>query len=89
MKIREMIEKTNGRIFVVTFEKRTTGEMRKMVCRTKVTNGNPPYNFRERNLIPVIDMQAAKRGERAWRSIPVDNVINFKCGNMKYESTID
>jgi hypothetical protein len=53
-------------IFSVTFVKRTTGELRKMVCRRGVkkylAGGELKYNAHENTLLPVYDLQ--KEGYR-------------------------
>lgn len=58
-------------IFHVKFVKRTTGELRKMLCRTGVkkgtVGGSMGYDPREHGLLPVYDMEA-----QGFRSIPID-----------------
>ncbi len=75
-----LIDDTRGKIFVVDFRKRTKRhEIRRMVCRTGVhkhLHGGPPaYDPRDHGLVWVYDLQA-----KGYRSIPVDNVVMFKCG---------
>ncbi|RKY30132.1 MAG: hypothetical protein DRP74_07595 [Candidatus Omnitrophota bacterium] len=69
----EILRKTHGKFFGVKFTKRTTGEARDMVARTGVVKhlkgGKRAYNFDEKNLLPVFDMQ-----KYAYRCIPLDGV---------------
>jgi len=62
-----------GHIFSVLFVKRTTGELREMVCRQGVkkhlAGGEAAYNFNEKGLLPVFDMQ-----KKGYRSIPNDGI---------------
>jgi hypothetical protein len=55
---------TDGAIFSVTFVKRTTGELRKMVARRGVkkylAGGELGYVARDKALLPVFDMQKSE-----------------------------
>ena len=68
---------SDGKIFSVTFIKRTTGLVRKMVCRVGVYNhlsgGEPAYDAGENNLITVFDMQ-----KKAYRSISVESILEMR-----------
>lgn len=82
--IEQFVERTqDGRIFAVCFTKRTTGERREMVCRTNVTKGTTgagaKYDFAEKNLLPVYDMQ--KQGHR---TVNLDDLIWLKAGGKTY-----
>ena len=74
---------TGGKIFRVTFIKRTTGEKRVMVCRRKVTKGvtgeGQPYNPTEKGLITVFDMQ-----KNAFRNISVEGIEEIKIKETVY-----
>jgi hypothetical protein len=63
----------DGQIFSVEFTKRTTGEIRRMVCRLGVkkhlTGGGAAYDAKARNLLTVFDMEKG-----GYRSIPVEAV---------------
>jgi hypothetical protein len=65
-----------GEFFTVAFIKRTTGEERVMNCRTGVKKhlkgGSAAYNFKEKNLLSVYDVQA-----EGYRCIPVDAVTRL------------
>ena len=73
----DWVGQQEGRIFSLAFVKRTTGEVREMVCRRGVTahlkGGPAAYNAAEKNLITVYDMQ-----KNGYRSIPVENVLRVK-----------
>lgn len=76
MKIEEVekfVKETNGKIFSIKFIKRTTKELRSMVCRTGVKKhlkgGEPAYDPKEKDLIVVYDMQS-----KGYRSIPKEGI---------------
>lgn len=73
--ISEIIRKTKGKFFRVTFVK-ADGSIRNMVCRLGVKigvngNGKPYDDFQVR----VFDIQ-----KHAWRSFKLDRLIEIKCG---------
>jgi len=65
-----------GKFFSCTFIKRTTGERRKGVFRIGVKKhlhgGDPVYDFKEKDLLPVWDVQ-----KEAYRTIPVESIIEI------------
>lgn len=69
----KLIRTTKGLIFSVSFVKRTTGEVRDMVCRQgvkKYLKGGPAaYNFSSKGLISVFDMQKVQ-----YRCIPIEGL---------------
>lgn len=71
------IKATKGGFFRVMFIKRTTGELRDMICRTGVTKhlrgGEPAYNFAEKNLLSVYDME-----REGYRCIPLDAILAIR-----------
>jgi len=71
-----VLRNSNGKIMNVLFVKRTTGELREMVCRTGVTKhlkgGQAAYDFDAKKLISVYDMQAEVG--KGYRSIPLDAI---------------
>lgn len=79
----ELIKNTDGKIFTVTFVKRTTGEIRVMNCRLGVTKhlkgGTQSYDPSEYDLLTVFDMQ-----KKAYRSISLDTIISVKISNTSY-----
>jgi hypothetical protein len=78
-----LLTSTKGRIFSVTFIKRTTGETRTMVARTGVTahlkGGDAAYSFSANALLSVYDLQA-----KGYRSIPLDAIVSLKEGGELY-----
>lgn len=75
---------SDGQIFSVVFVKRTTGEIREMVCRIGVTShlrgGVKKFNDKEKNLLTVFDVQ-----KNGYRSIPLENIIRVKIKGVVYE----
>ena len=72
-----------GRIFGVTFTKRTTGETRKMQARLGVTKhlagGELAYDPAKLKLLPVFDMV-----KEAYRQIPLDAISELALDGAKY-----
>lgn len=68
-----IIEGSGGKFFSVEFTKRTTGELRKMVCRTGVRShlkgGELGYDPVEKRLITVFDT-----AKNQYRSIPLEGI---------------
>ena len=82
---RKLIEnEDSGKFFTVTFVKRTTGEMRKMNCRTGVRknllNDELRFNPAERGLKNVYDMR-----KRNYRFISLENIKKIKMNKREYE----
>ena len=80
--LKNMIRSTNGKIFRVNFIKKD-GTARKMVCRIKVkknVNGNGHRIGLASAVIRVFDMQ-----KLAYRSIPLDRVINMLIAKQEYQ----
>ena len=88
--VKKLIAENKDKIFSVVFKKRTTGEMRVMNCRRFVkrdlAGGKQSYNFTEKNLLPVFDMNAFnRRGKKgSYRCIPLENIINVKVSGKSY-----
>ena len=78
-----LIEKSNGKMFSVEFVKRTTGEHRKMVARLGVkkhlAGGDAAYNFSERGLVSVYDVQ-----KKGYRTIPTESISTLTIGGSTY-----
>lgn len=74
----------DGHIFSVEFIKRTTGELRHMVCRIGVKShlkgGTKKFSDTEKQLLTVFDVQ-----KNAYRSIPLDQIIRVKVNGQTYE----
>lgn len=83
----EMIRKLeDGHFFSVTFVKRTTGELRTMNCRQRVTKhlkgGEAAYSFSEKGLVSVYDLQ-----NNGYRSFPIDSLMELRAGGVTYSVT--
>jgi hypothetical protein len=80
------IQETHGKFFSVIFKKRTTGEIRNMLARTgvksKLKGGEAAYNFTEKSLIAVFDVQ---KGD--YRSIPIEGIQKIKIDGTWNEVT--
>lgn len=85
MKVRELIDDTHGKFFVVRFIKRTNGELRQMVARIgvhkDVTGRGMSYDPDKKNLRVIRDMH-----KKDYRMIPLDGVVYFKCGDTMVTS---
>ena len=83
--VKKMLQDNNktGNIYSVSFQKRTDGSVRKMICRGKVfkglRGGTLKFNPLERDLVQVYDMR-----KKGYRLIPCENVISIKAKG-KYE----
>jgi hypothetical protein len=80
---KDIIKKTKGKFFTVTFVKRTDGTTRVMNARLGVRaylkGGTLPYDPEAKGLIPVFDMQ-----KKAYRMVTVDGITKLKIGNQEY-----
>jgi hypothetical protein len=67
----------DGRFFTVVFTKRTTGEVRVMNCRQRVTKhlrgGDAAYSFSAHSLCSTYDMV-----EKGYRCFPLDGLIEIR-----------
>ena len=81
-------QKGEGVFFGVEFIKRTSGELRKMVCRGGVQKhlkgGVLQYNPQEKNLIGVWDSTVEDR-TKAYRMIAVEGIKTLNAGGVEYE----
>ena len=81
-------QKTNGVFFSVEFIKRTSGELRKMVCRGGVqkhlVGGTLKYNPKEKNLIGVWDSMV-ENPKKAYRMIAVEGIKVIKASGREYK----
>ena len=77
------IKESEGKIFSVVFEKRTTGEFRKLVGRLGVrkdVNGNGlRYDPVSKQLMTVYDMQ-----NQGWRMINIDGLTQLQTKGESY-----
>jgi len=80
MDIREAVKATNGKFFAVDFVKKN-GELRHMVCRTKVTKHLRGGNKTTPDTaITVFDV-----GVKEYRCFYPETVKKFKCGDLVLE----
>lgn len=79
----EKIKNSKGKIFSVVFKKRGDGSMRKMVCRTGVRKhlrgGDARYNFSEKGLISVFDIQ-----KKDYRTISTESIVEVKIDKQTF-----
>ena len=84
-KVLKVLQDNNktGNIYSVSFQKRTDGSIRKMICRGKVVKGlrggTLKFNPLERDLVQVYDMR-----KKGYILVPCENVISIKAKG-KYE----
>ena len=82
--LRDILLKSDGRIFRVSFIKRTTGELRKLVGRVKVhknlTGKGMSYNPKDYNLLTVFDFQ---KGE--YRSVNLEGLVEVVSQDTIYK----
>lgn len=81
----QMIKETDGQqFFSVTFVKRTTGEVREMLCRKGVTKalkgGTLAYDPTKKNLVGVFDVQAD-----GYRMISLESIKAVKMNGNVFE----
>jgi hypothetical protein len=74
---------TNGRVFSVTFIKRSAGKEKTIRARVGVKTGlngsGMRYNTRNKKLIVVFDMKT-----RMYKSIPIDGIEAVACRGRRY-----
>jgi hypothetical protein len=79
----DAIRNSKGKIFSVIFIKRTDKSLRKMVCRTGVKKhlkgGKSPYNFSDKDLISVFDVQ-----KKDYRTIDINSLVEVKINKEVY-----
>ena len=72
-----------GRMMSVEFIKRTNGEVRQMNCRTGVrkhlTGEGAKYNFSDKGLISVFDLQ-----KNGYRTINAKAITKVRAGGREY-----
>jgi hypothetical protein len=82
----DMIRNSNGKIFTVTFIKRTDGSLRVMNARLGVKKylkgGTLPYDAKDYNLIPVFDLQ-----KNEYRIVNLETMQTLKIGGIVYKIT--
>ena len=92
MNAKELLkEMQSGKLFSCEFVKRSTGERRLMLARTGVkiglTGAGSSYNFTEKNLLPVVDMNIYNKTKNindSRKAIPLEKIIWVQIGGVKY-----
>jgi hypothetical protein len=78
-----LMERSRGRIFSVSFVKRTTGELRVMTCRKSVKKGvngkGLKFDPLKKSLMTVFDMHKA-----AWRSVNINTLKAISINGEKF-----
>jgi len=79
----DVIRKSKGKFITVAFVKRTTGEVRRMNCRTGVTQGvtgiGKAFNDADKGLVTVWDAKISQ-----FRSIPIENIITIRSQGVEW-----
>lgn len=79
----QKIRETKGKMFTVTFIKKSNGEKRTMNARLGVKaylrGGVLPYDPNTKGLIPVYDIQT-----KDYRMINIQGIVNLKTGGIEY-----
>jgi hypothetical protein len=82
----ELIRSSGGAFFSVAFQKRTTGELRDMVCRIGVTRhlhgGELSFNPAEKGLLIVFDAQ-----KQGYRSIAIEGIQRLAIDGQVFDVT--
>jgi len=88
----DFIEKTaNGKIFTISFYKRSDGNLRVMNCRRNVQKGvtgkGLKFDPKEKNLLVVYDMQKITEGKDekgAFRMVNLSDLQSLKMDGKSY-----
>jgi hypothetical protein len=79
----QKIRDTKGKMFTVTFIKKSNGEKRTMNARLGVKaylrGGVLPYDPNTKGLIPVYDIQS-----KDYRMVNIQGIVNLKTGGIEY-----
>lgn len=81
----ELVQKIKAekRFFAVRFIKRSTGSLRTMICRNKVTKhlrgGEQKYNPSLHNLITTYSMDS-----KDYRNIAIEGLVSARIGKIEY-----
>jgi hypothetical protein len=79
----QKIRETKGRMFTVTFIKKSNGQKRTMNARLGVKaylrGGVLPYDPNTKGLIPCYDVQT-----KDYRMINIQGIVNLKTGGVEY-----
>lgn len=82
-KAMNLIQNTKGHVFRATFIKRTTGEVRNMVCRLgvakNITGAGLRFDPADKQLLVVFDFQ-----KKNYRMISLDSLTEIKTAGKVY-----
>ena len=94
----DMIRTSKGKIFSVTFIKRSTGSKRRMVGRTGVTQGvtgtGKAFNAADHDLLTVFELVTdPTRGTRGqlrnmgkqWRHVSIEGITSLKMAGKEFQ----
>lgn len=86
-KVRKIIKATKGKFFLVKFTKRTTGELRTMLCRTGVAKfvkgKGMQFDPADKDLVCVWDLQAwVPEKDSGYRMINLRTVCEIRFGGI-------
>lgn len=86
-----MKRESRGRIFGISFVKRTTGQIRVMAAkygvRKYVTGWGAAYDFEDHGLTCVCDavLLAKGLGAKSYRCVPTEGLVSITINKVKYE----
>ena len=94
----ELIRTSKGKIFSVTFIKRSTGSLRRMVGRTGVKQGvtgdGKAFNPKDHNLLTVFELVTnPERGERGqlrnmgkqFRHVSIEGITSLRIAGKEFQ----
>lgn len=91
VEMKDLLGSHDDKMFSITFEKRTNGELRDMTCRKGVKKGVTGAGRKgwdessKKGLMTVYDMNKVdKNGRGAFRMINLDSVRRFKLNGQEY-----
>lgn len=79
----DLIKNSDGKFMTVLFTKRTTGELRRMNCRTEVKKhlkGGDSTHTPAHKLVTVYDIPS-----KGYRSIPQEGILEVTIGGAVYK----
>ncbi len=97
MTLPEFLDRTaDGKIFNVTFVRRSDGQIRQMTCRRGVKRGvtgeGLKFDPRAYALLPVFDMNKVTRDAEgqpvekgAYRMVNLEHLLTLKLGGVEYD----
>lgn len=81
--LEKVIRETKGKIFRISFIKRSTNERRDMLARTEVEKDikgvGLPYDRKTNGLVVLYDLE-----KEAYRAVPLDGIFEIKINGVVY-----